>query len=140
MTELEVVRFNYDHRTVFRNFSLPPYSWQRVQLNFNTSELTTDDALIFEVSGYDFGEADPEGPEGSFLYIALDDVNITFCLPCDFDLLSEEEPDNLVLHVPSNDVVEVILDEDTSFVLSASSPICTDSKLEFVFLIESGEA
>ena len=86
---------------------------------------------MFDISEYDLGEAVEEGSDYD-LFLGLDGVNLTFCLPCDFDGLST--PGNLVLDAPQN--VTVTLRASQSFTLNASSPLCPNETR--VFEIESG--
>ena len=73
---------------------------------------------MFDISDYDLGEAVEEGPDYD-LFLGLGGVNLTFCLPCDFDSL--RTPGSLILDSPQN---------------VSSSPLCPNET--HVFGIESG--
>ena len=88
-------------------------------------------ALMFDIAEFAPGGAVEEGQDND-LFLGLDGVNLTFCLPCDFDSLST--PGNLVLDAPRN--VTVALQASQSFTLNASSPLCPNETR--VFEIESG--
>ena len=89
-------------------------------------------ALVFDIAEFAPGGAVEESQDNNDLFLGLDGVNLTFCLPCDFDSLST--PGNLVLDAPQN--VTVALRASHSFTLSASSPLCPNETR--VFEIESG--
>ena len=106
--------------------------WRTASFNYTMSPTPADlGALVFDVSEYDLGEAAEEGADYD-LFLGLDGVNLTFCLPCDFDSLST--PGNLVLDAPRN--ITVALRASQSFTLNASSPLCPNET--HVFGIESG--
>ena len=106
--------------------------WRTASFNYTMSPTPADlGALVFDVSEYDLGEAAEEGADYD-LFLGLDGVNLTFCLPCDFDSLST--PGNLVLDAPQN--ITVALRASQSFTLNASSPLCPNET--HVFGIESG--
>ena len=106
--------------------------WQQsISFSYNVTAVPADAGeLVIQVSEFDLGEAPPEDSD---LFLALDDVNITFCLPCDFDDLTT--PGNLLLSSPSE--VAITFGEVNQFTLQASSPLCPT--LPLVFAIESGE-
>ena len=90
--------------------------------------------LRLTVEGYGLGEAEGEAEEEEgFQVMAVDDITLTFCLPCDFDLLPQ--PGNLQLMAAS--ALTVALGNITTLLLSASSPLCPT--LPLVFMIEAGE-
>ena len=107
--------------------------WETTSLNFSlpsTSNFSDLDAIAFEVSEFDLGESVTETPDPIFL--ALDDVNLTFCLPCDFDSLSA--PGNLMLNDPPD--FNITLGTTMLIELEASAVVC--SNMSLVFGIESG--
>ena len=91
--------------------------------------------LRLTVEGYVLGEAEGEAEEEGegFQVMAVDDITLTFCLPCDFDLLPQ--PGNLQLTAAP--ALTVALGNITTLLLSASSPLCPT--LPLVFMIEAGE-
>ena len=108
-------------------------TWQQsTSFSYNvTAEPTDAGELVFQVSEFELGEAPPE--DSSDLFLALDDVNITFCLPCDFDDLAA--PGSLLLSSPSE--FGITFGEVNRFTLRASSPLCPTVPL--VFAIDSGQ-
>ena len=106
---------------------------QSTSFSYNVTAIPTDAGqLVFQVFDFDPGEAPLEGI-GSDLFLALDDANITFCLPCDFDNLSASG--NLLLNNPSE--FGITFGGVNQFTLQGSSPICPTVPL--VFAIDSGE-
>ena len=90
-----------------------------------------DHSLKILIEGFELGEAEEEGDDS--LVAAVDNITLTFCLPCDFDILPL--PGNLMLTAPT--VLNVSLGYVTNFTLSASSPLCPS--LPLFFTIEAGE-
>lgn len=86
--------------------------------------------LYFMALAADMGEAMPTNQE---MFLALDDINITFCLPCNFDHLSADG--SIILTVPN--VIPVLITALTNVVVVANSSICPNAT--FVYTIESGE-
>lgn len=102
-------------------------------MQYNVSALPEEDKaypLRLTGSSYELGEAE----EVSSLVMAVDDLTVTFCLPCDFDFLPQ--PGNLNLVAPSS--LNVSLGVMSERMLSASSPLCPT--LPLFFEIEEGEA
>ena len=130
-----VLRWNYDQVDINTapaaagagNITGP---WQRAYLNFTLPMVNRIYPLYFYESLADMGEAAPTGLE---IFLALDDINITFCLPCNFDNLTAEG--NMVLNVP--DKVPVLIGELTNTNMSATSSICPNAT--FICTIESGK-
>lgn len=107
--------------------------WQYHSVQYNVSAVPEEDKaypLRLTGSSYELGEAE----EVSSLVMAVDDLTVTFCLPCDFDLLPQ--PGNLNLVAPSS--LNVSLGDMSERMLSASSPLCPT--LPLFFEIEEGEA
>ena len=87
--------------------------------------------MYFEVSEFDLGEAILE-PDDTELFIALDNITLTFCLPCDYDTLSE--PGGIILSTPER--IDIQLRQSTRYRFNASASACPNETL--VFTIESG--
>ena len=101
-------------------------SWEKESLSFNLSAITGEfGGIVFDVSELEFGEAMED--VNSELFLALDDVNVTFCLPCDYSILSW--PGNLILDAPSE--FNITLGVTRELMLEASSPICANATLCF---------
>lgn len=111
--------------------------WQHLSVQYNVSDLPEEDkAYPLKLRGQSsnssgFGEAEEVS---SPLVMAVDDVTVTFCLPCDFDLLPQ--PGNLNITTPT--VLNVSLGVMSELVLSTASPLCPT--LPLFFQIEAGEA
>lgn len=99
--------------------------WRRETLNFNSSE-PFNGILHFEVAPYDIGEA-PEDPSGYDLFLGLDDISITFCLPCDYDALGL--PGSLSLTGPEN--ITIRLRITSKEVYNGTSSLCPNEPLEY---------
>ena len=107
--------------------------WQYHSVQYNVSAIPEEDKaypLRLRACSYELGEAEEVS---SSLVMAVDDITVTFCLPCDFDLLPL--PGNLNMMAPS--VLNVSLGAMSETVLSASSPLCP--VLPLFFQIEAGE-
>ena len=108
--------------------------WSQWTVEYNVSQVREEDrdrALKILIEGFELGEAEEE--EEGLSVAAVDDVTLTFCLPCDFDLLPE--PGNLQLSAPSS--LNVSLGDITEFTLAGSSPLCPS--LPLIFTIDTGE-
>ncbi len=105
--------------------------WRRKTLGFNSSD-PFDGDLYFDVSPYDFGEA-PVEPGGYDLFLGLDDILLTFCLPCDYDAL--DTGGGLAL-IGATDLT-IRLRVTSKEIYNGSSSICPNQTLEYS--IESGE-
>lgn len=87
--------------------------------------------LYFDVSEFDLGEAPPE-PGEIEVFLALDNVTLRFCLPCEYDVLVE--PGVITLLGP--EMIDIQLRQSTVYQFNATTPICPDET--FVFNIEAG--
>lgn len=105
--------------------------WTREELIFNTSK-AYDGGLYFEVSPFDLGEAINE-PTGLSLFLGLDNILLTFCLPCDYNQL--ESPGGLLLDGPTE--IKVQLRITSQVFLNGTSPVCPNEPL--VYSIDSGK-
>lgn len=109
--------------------------WQHWARQYNVSSIEEgnwDHPLNISTEWAELGEAEQE--EDLPLVAAVDDITLTFCLPCDFDLLPQ--PGNLWLDAPP--AVNVSLGSVTNFHLNASSPLCPS--LPLIFTIDAGES
>ena len=104
--------------------------WSRAHHHFTLPALNATYPLYFEQLLVDMGEAPPTNEE---IFLALDDINITFCLPCHFDSLSAEG--NMVLDAPDRIPIQVAALIRTN--ISANSSICPNAT--FVYTIEAGK-
>ena len=135
--DLDVVRENLGVDTVFISSSgaSNSHSWEHVSYQYNISiddALLSGSALFFEVSEYDIGEA-PLELDSTQLLLALDDVTLTFCLPCDYD--SFVEPGAIFLGGP--ETIDIQLRMSTTYRFNASTPACPNETL--VFTLEAGK-
>ena len=89
-------------------------------------------SLYLEASAYDLGEAPLESDDQE-LFLALDNLTLTFCLPCDYDTLTE--PGAIIVGGPER--VDVQLRTLTTYQFNATTPACPNETL--IFSIESGE-
>ena len=128
-TTLSVLQLNYDQVDVAAG-SAAVGSWQRADLHFTLPVVNRIYPLYFYESLTDIGEATLANAE---IFLALDDINITFCLPCNFDNLTAEG--NMVLNVPY--IIPVQIGEITNTSMSATSSICPSAT--FIYTIESGK-
>ena len=110
-----------------------PSPWESVNYSYNTTlQLpSSGSSLYFEASDFDLGEAPPELANQE-LFLALDNVTITFCLPCDYDSLVESE----AIIVGGPERIDLELRRVTSYQFNASTPACPNETL--VFTMESG--
>ena len=130
--ELSVLRFNIGRE--FAPLSTEP-QWNWWDTEFDLSEESSGDyplKILIEGVGME-GEAEEVGGGGELQVAAVDNITLSFCLPCDFDLLAE--PGNLLLSAPS--ALNISLGRVSNFSLSASSPLCPS--LPLIFSIETGE-
>ena len=112
-----------------------PGAWDSVSYQYNDVLLNAPmsaSALYFEVSRFDLGEAPLESDEEVFL--ALDNVTLTFCLPCDYDALVE--PDAIIVGGPER--IDIQLRRLNAYQFNASAPVCPNETL--VFTVESGKS
>jgi hypothetical protein len=137
--DLDIIRENMGVDTVYvsqdsANSSLGSNPWESVSYVYNASlvPLSSGRSLYFEASQYELGEAPLELPNQE-LFLALDNVSLTFCLPCDYDSLVE--PGAIVISGPQR--IDLELRRLTSYQFNASAPACPNETL--VFNIESGK-
>ncbi len=104
--------------------------WNRANIDLDVSEFVG--RLFFEVSPFDMGEAAVD-PSTYDLFLGIDDITLTFCLPCDYDLLRINE--SLVLSGPSDFTVRLRITSRMQY--NGSSSFCPDQQLEYN--IDSGE-
>lgn len=117
------------------NSSLDSGLWQSASYQYNSSSLnipSSGSSLYFEVSQYDLGEA-PLELANVELFLALDNVTLTFCLPCDYNVLVE--PGAIIVGGPEN--IDIQLRRLTTYQFNASTPACPNETL--VFNIEAGK-
>lgn len=106
--------------------------WQRTQLNFNTSDVYSG-SLVIIASNFDLGEAAPEpGSEVDDVFLAVDDIILTLCLPCDYDSLGDVG----AINVDGPERIEVSLRLVAHYQFNASSPVCPNET--FAYAIASG--
>ena len=132
--ELEVLQENLATHPVFMSSQSTSNEtqWQRAQLNFNTSDVYSG-SLVIIVSNFDLGEAAPEpGSEADDVFLAIDDITLTLCLPCDYDSLGDVG--SISVDGPEN--IDVSLRLVDHYQLNASSPVCPNET--FAYAIESG--
>ena len=135
--DLDVVRENLGVDTVFISSSEAnnSSSWEHVSYQYNISihdAPLSGSALFFEVSEYDIGEA-PLESDATQLLLALDNVTLTFCLPCDYN--SFVEPGAIILGGPES--IDIQLRRSTTYQFNASTPACPNETL--VFTLEAGK-
>ena len=106
--------------------------WQRARLNLNTSDVYSG-SLVIIASNFDLGEAAPEpGSETDDVFLAVDDIILTLCLPCDYDSLGDVG----AINVDGPERIEVSLRLVDHYQINASSPVCPNET--FAYAIESG--
>ena len=132
--DISVLRFNIG-RDFLSSSTEPPTTsqWSQWTVDYDVSEGTDEEyqlKILIEGAGVE-GEAEEE--DVGLLVVAVDNITLSFCLPCDFDLLPE--PGNLLLTAPS--ALNLSLGHITNFSLTASSPLCPS--LPLVFNIEAGK-
>ena len=131
-TQLSLLRVNVGPEVI----DLPGdgSGWLYFSRHYNLSAVRNEDSvypLWVVVEGVEMGEA--EELLASPLVVAVDNLTLTFCLPCDFDLLAL--PGNL--HITAPLAANVSLGQRTQLRLDAASPLCPT--LPLFFLIEAGE-
>lgn len=125
--ELSVLRFNSD-RTLLPPSSETQWSWWNTSFNISDS----DSPIMILIEGVG-GGGEAEEEEEEVQVAAVDNITLTFCLPCDFGLLPQSG--NLILSAPS--FVNMTLGRVTNFSLSVSSPLCPS--LPLVINIDAGK-
>ena len=107
--------------------------------------------VILSVGTFDLGEG-PVDPQAAPLILGIDDITMTYQIPCDYDLLNQIGtesilntlrpccmmcfPGNLVLVAPAP-LQQLPLGTVTQLKFNVSSPICPNGS--FVFQITSGK-
>lgn len=137
--DLEVIRQNAGIDTVIsqtavNNATRDGLSWESVSYRYNITDPgipSSGTSLFLEVSEFDLGEA-PLELENTVLFVALDNVTLTFCLPCDYDSLVE--PGTVIVGGPQR--LDIQLRLSTVYQFNATSPACPNETL--VFTIETG--
>ena len=107
--------------------------WLAASYNYsimNSTFMTSSWQMFFLISAAGIGEAEMQDTMDIFL--ALDNVTLTFCLPCDYDGLVE--PGAIIVGGPEE--IRVVLRQSTTFQFNATSPACPNETL--VFMLESG--
>ena len=136
-TTLLLSRWNFDEieiNTTVIEVTPPDVTgpWQKAYHNITLPPVTKIYPLYFRELVADLGEAAPANEE---MFLALDDLNITFCLPCNFDNLSVEG--GIILTMPN--VIHILITALTNtVVVVANSCICPEAT--FIYTIESGKA
>ena len=137
--DLDIILENRGVNTVYisqesANSSLGSDPWDNVSYVYNiTSDPpTSGSSVYFEVSQFDLGEA-PLEVANQEVFLALDNVSLTFCLPCDYDSLVE--PGAILTGGPQR--IDLELRRVTSYQFNASTPACPNETI--VFNIESGK-
>lgn len=101
--------------------------WEQATIQFGAPDLMYGISFESPTLSEEYGEAPLEGP----LLLALDNIQLTFGLPCQFGVLSV--PGNLLLsHPPSLDIP---LGQVTAVQFVASSTVCPGGP--FLYTIES---
>ena len=132
--DVELLRVNFDLQLVVMgdvtNTSGNDTTWQRSEVTFNTSDSDYGE-LIFQVAVLDFGEAmsDPNSPS---LFLGLDDIVLTFCVSCDYNMLKEHGA--ILVEAPER--IDIRLRRVTVYSINASIPVCPNETV--VFSIVSG--
>ena len=131
---LEVVRFDAGIDTVYN--SMDSYTndsiWKVALYHYNTTVINDASSslqMYFDVSGSELGEAEQDMAD---IFLALDNVTLTFCLPCDFDGLVELG--SIIIGGPQD--IQVQLRQLVILQFNASSPACPNETL--MFTIEAG--
>lgn len=105
-------------------------SWEQASIQFGPPDPSYGIIIASpSLSGGEFGEAPIEGT----LYIALDNITLTYALPCNFDALNI--PENLqISHQPYLDIPLGIV---TYVDFIGSSQICSNGP--FVYTLENSK-
>ena len=132
--ELEVLQANLAIHSIF----MPSQSmanqtqWERAHLDFNTSD-TYSGSLVIIASNFELGEAAPEpGSDSDDVFLAIDDIILTLCLPCDYDSLGDVG--SVIVDGPER--IDVSLRLVHQYQFNASSSVCPNET--FTYAIESG--
>lgn len=136
--DLDLVRENRGVDTVYIAQGVRPtpasQTWDNASYQYSIGFEAPESgaSIYFEVSHYDMGEAPVESDDAE-VFLALDNITLTFCLPCDYDALVE--PEAILLGGPER--IDIQLRRLTTYQFNASTPACPNETL--VFTIESGE-
>ena len=117
---------------VAQNTNISQARWEIAQVALNTSEEYSG-VLAIETSNFDFGEALPD-PGEEDVFLAIDDVVLTYCLPCDYDRLGDVG--GITVDGVPPDGIDVGLRLVQHYQFNASAEVCPNET--FVFTIESG--
>ena len=133
--DLEVIRENIGVDVVSMSQGRNEVEWENAHYQYNSSHFDYSSnrrsRLVIEVSEFDLGEAVIEN-EDVELFLALDNVTLTFCLPCDYNVLVE--PGAIIVEGPER--IDIQLRQVTHYQFSASASACPNETL--IFNIESG--
>jgi len=133
---LEVIRFGADTESVysFMDSAFNASAWSKALYNYTSMDSVIsrgDMRMFFQLSAAELGESEVlDMPD---VFLALDNVSLTFCLPCDYDGLVE--PGAIIVGGPQE--IAVVLRQSVTFQFNATSPACPNETLAFV--LESGE-
>lgn len=101
-------------------------------MTFNTSGEYSG-ALAIVASNSDLGEAAPEPGEAN-VFLAIDDILLTYCLPCDYDRLGDVG--GITVGGAPGGGIDVHLRLVDHYQLNASAQVCPNET--FTYRIESG--
>ena len=125
--EMSLLRFNSERTCLPTYTETSSSQWNQWTVDYNISETDSMNyPLMILIEGAVVG-GEAEEEEGEPQVAAVDNITLSFCLPCDFDLLSQ--PGNLQLTAPQT--LNVSLGRVTNFSLSAFSPLCPSLPLSF---------
>ena len=130
--DLTVLQQNLAEHSIFVTQNANVSRWERAQVSVNTSEEFTG-ALAIVASNFDFGEALPDAGEDD-VFLAIDDVVLTYCLPCDYDRLGDVG--GITVDGVPDDGIDVGLRLVEHYQFNASAEVCPNET--FTFTIESG--
>ena len=102
-------------------------TWERANIEFSTPYPDGSIVFVSPSIGGEIGEAPIEREP----FLGLDNIELTFDLPCDFSLLSDQG--NLILSHPS--FLDINIGHINTVQFTAISPICTDGP--FIYTLDS---
>lgn len=111
------------------NFTLNQSRWEQALIQFSSTN--PNYGIIIESPSLPGGGG--EAPIEGDPFLAIDNIVLTFTLPCDFSSLSFSG--NLVLSHPA--FLNIVLGQINSVQFMASSPICSQGP--FIYTIESSK-
>ena len=129
--ELEILQENVRIRSIFMPQNTNSTQWQRAELNLTTTG-NYNGSLAIVASNQDLGEAQL-APGEDDVFLAVDDIILTYCLPCDYDSLGDVGG----IDVDGPERIDVALRVVSTYQYNASSSVCPDET--FTFTIESGK-